>query len=379
MNGINLEKLTVASARKKNAPAGSIMDFLNRDIKLFGSKLNDRKKEEFYHELSILLTAGVDIKSSLELIAEERSRESDKKLIEQIKDSIISGSTLSKAIEATGQFSLYEYFSLQIGEESGKIGLVLQELAAFYKKKIKQRRQIVSALTYPAIVMTASAGAVFFMMNFIVPMFADIFKRFGGDLPVLTKMILNISDVIREYFIVMFVIAMAVVLVIYRQRKKPWFRQFSSSVVMKIPLFGEIVRKIYLARFCHSMTLLIGSRIPLLRAIFLVRQMIGFYPIENSLTAVESYILRGDPLYLSLSRFPIYHKRMISLIKVGEEVNQLEGFFDKMAKQYSEDVEHQTALISSLIEPFMIIFLGLAVGVILIAMYLPLFNLSNTI
>jgi type IV pilus assembly protein PilC len=127
------------------------------------------------------------------------------------------------------------------------------------------------------------------------------------------------------------------------------------------------------------MTLLIGSKIPLLRALSLVRQMIGFYPIEISLTEIESYILKGDSLHSSLSHFAVYHKRMISLIKVGEEVNQLEEFFEKIGKQYTDDVEHQTAMIGSLIEPFMIIFLGIVVGIILIAMYLPLFNLSNII
>ena len=286
---------------------------------------------------------------------------------------------MSNAINETGHFSSYEYHSLQIGEESGKITFVLKELAGFYQKKIKQRRQIISALTYPSIVLFASCGAIFFMMNFIVPMFADVFKRFGGDLPVLTKVILNISQSISRYFLVMLLSSLGIVYLLYRQRNKDWFRRIGTDILLRLPLFGEMIRKIYLARFCHSMTLLLGSKIPLLRSISLVKQMIGFYPIESSLTTIETYILRGDPLHSALSHFPIYHRKMISLVKVGEEVNQLDGFFDKIAKQYMDDVEYKTSMISSLIEPFMIIFLGLIVGIILIAMYLPLFNLSNTI
>jgi type IV pilus assembly protein PilC len=379
MAGIDLNKVASAPPVKKAATPSSLLDILNRDISLFKAGFSDRKKEELYTELGILLTAGVDIKTTLELVADEQEKQKDRAVVEQIKNRVVGGSTLSEALRATGQFTAYEYYSLQIGEESGKIGIVLRELAVFYQKKIKQRRQVVSALTYPAIVLSASAGAVFFMMNFIVPMFADIFARFGGKLPALTRLILHISEMIRNYFWPLTIGIAALIVVIYRQRNKLWFRKYSTRILLKIPLFGEIIRKIYLARFCHSMTLLIGSRIPLLRAISLVRQMIGFYPIEDSLSTVEANILKGLPLHSALSEFPIYHKRMISLIKVGEEVNQLEGFFDKIAKQYTEDVEHQTAMIGSLIEPFMIIFLGLVVGIILIAMYLPLFNLSNTI
>ena len=339
----------------------------------------DKKKEEFYLEIYVLCTAGVDIKTALELIADEQAKVKDKEVIEDIKSKVINGSTLSNAINETGHFSSYEYHSLQIGEESGKITFVLKELAGFYQKKIKQRRQIISALTYPSIVLFASCGAIFFMMNFIVPMFADVFKRFGGDLPVLTKVILNISQSISRYFLVMLLSSLGIVYLLYRQRNKDWFRRIGTDILLRLPLFGEMIRKIYLARFCHSMTLLLGSKIPLLRSISLVKQMIGFYPIESSLTTIETYILRGDPLHSALSHFPIYHRKMISLVKVGEEVNQLDGFFDKIAKQYMDDVEYKTSMISSLIEPFMIIFLGLIVGIILIAMYLPLFNLSNTI
>lgn len=379
MSGLNLDRLTDAPDFEHKRQGSKIIDFLNKDISFSRVKLSDKKKEEFYLELYVLCTAGVDIKSALELIAEEQAKKKDKALIEDIKNKVINGSTLSNAIKDTGYFTSYEYYSLQIGEESGKITMVLKELAGFYQKKIKQRRQIVSALTYPSIVLLASCGAIFFMMNFIVPMFADVFKRFGGDLPVLTKIILDISEGISRYFFMIFFFCSAIVYLLYRQRKKDWFRRIGTNVLLRIPLFGEMIRKIYLARFCHSMTLLLGSKIPLLRSISLIKQMIGFYPIESSLTTIESYILKGDPLHSALSRFPIYHRKMVSLVKVAEEVNQLDGFFDKIAKQYTEDVEYKTSMISSLIEPFMIIFLGLIVGTILIAMYLPLFNLSNTI
>lgn len=379
MNGIDINKVKKAQikAEEKSLLQG-IIDLLNKDLSLFGDKLNDKKKEAFYHELGILLSAGVDIKTTLELISMEQAKEKDKLLFERIKDFVIAGNTLSGSIRDTRMFSAYEFFSLQIGEESGKLPVVLKELGLYYNKKIKQRRQIIGALTYPSIVLFTSLAAVFFMMNFIVPMFADVFKRFGGDLPTITKMIVNASTFFRKYFYIFFLFVISIIVFVYSQRQQIWFRKYGSKILLRMPLAGEIVRKVYLARFCNSMTLLIGAKIPILRSINLVKQMIGFYPLEESLTQIEKDILHGISLNKSMSAFSIYPKRMTSLIKVGEEVNQLDNFFEKIASQYNEEVEHQTSMISSMIEPFMIIFLGLIVGFILIAMYLPLFQLSTS-
>ncbi|HEY8402747.1 MAG TPA: type II secretion system F family protein [Cytophagaceae bacterium] len=364
--------------QNKEKSSSSVLDFLNKDISLFGTGLKDRKKEAFYTELSILLSAGVDIRSTLEMIASEQSNKKDAQLFTDIKDKVIAGSTLSEALKETSRFSAYEYFSLQIGEETGKLTTVLRELGEYYQKKIKQRRQITGALTYPMIVLVTSFGAIFFMLNFIVPMFSDVFKRFGGELPYITALIVKVSTVFSDYFYLLLILIASAGIFIFTQRANVRFRKVGAAMVLKLPLIGEIIRKIYLARFCHSMTLLIGAKIPIIRALGLVKQMIGFYPIEVALPKIEEDIMQGVPLNQAMAKFGIFPRRMTGLLKVGEEVNQLEQFFDKIAKQYSDEVEHQTGLISSMIEPFMIIFLGLIVGVILIAMYLPLFQLSTT-
>ena len=365
---------------KKERGKAGLFDFLNKDFKFFDSQLSDKKKEALYLKLSTLISAGVDIKSTLELVENDQRKEKDKQLFKNIKETVIEGSSLSEAINKTTKFSKYEYYSLQIGEETGKLPVVFKELAEFYQKKIRQKRQFINALSYPAIVLLASLGAIVFMLKFIVPMFADVFIRFGkqGELPFITKMILNMSNALGDYFYYILFFIIGLTFLIINQRKKEWFRKMSSSFVLKLPVFGELIRKIYLARFCHSMTLLIGSKIPIIRALNLTKQMIGFYPIEKSLNTIEEDILQGQPLNRSLESFAIYDKSMIALIKVGEEVNKLELFFDKIANQYSEEVEHQTSLLGTLLEPFLIIFLGLVVGLILIAMYLPIFQLSTS-
>lgn len=371
---INGKNLVNTKVKEKSA-----FDFLNKDIKLFGSAFSDKKKEAFYSELSILFTAGVDIRSSLELIEEEQLKEKDKQLFAKIKDAVIAGSSLSKAMEQTGVFSSYEIFSLQIGEESGRLTEVLSELSNFFSKKIKQTRQLTSALSYPAVVFFASFGAIFFMLKFVVPMFSDVFKRFKGELPYFTRIIIRASNVFSHYSLFIILGMLAIFIFLYSSRNAIWFRNYGSKIVLRIPIFKNMISKIYLARFCQSMNLLISARTPIVNAIELVQKMVGFYPIEVSLTTVREDIMKGQSLHQSLSNFKIYNKRMISLLKVAEEVNQLDTMFGKMAKQYSDEVEHQTSILGSLIEPVMIIFLGILVAGILVAMYLPMFQMSSTV
>jgi len=372
-------KPKTSRATKSDGKKTGLMDLLNKDIALFGSGLSDKKKESFYLDLSVLLSAGVDIKTTLELIEKEQTDAKDKQLYKGIMDSVISGSSFSEALKNTGKFSPYEYFSLEIGEESGKITIVMKELAVYYQNKLKQQRQVISALSYPSIVFLVSIGAIFFMMNFVVPTFADVYKRFGGELPFITKVIVRISDLFLHYAGYSFLFLMILIIGLYSQRKKELFRKISAALVLRIPFIGPVLRKIYLARFCHSMTLLLGSKIPIIRALSLVKQMIGFYPIEISIAAIEKDVMQGFPLHKSLSHFSVYTPRMVSLVKVGEEINQLETFFDKIAKQYTEEVEHETSLLGTLVEPFMLVFLGSVVGLILVAMYLPMFQLSSTL
>lgn len=371
--------------RKKPATVSSntgskqdLSSFLNREISFGSKELSDKKKEYLYMELSSLLQAGINLKSSLELVAADQQKPQDKQLFQQIQEAVLKGTALSSALQQTGKFSLYEVYSLQIGEETGKIIEVLADLAKYYQSKIRQRRKIVSALTYPCIVMCTSLGAVFFMLKFVVPMFGDVFKRFGGELPWLTAKILDMSQALENSFLYIILIFGTIVAFVVNSRNKEWFRQWASIVILKTPVVGSLVQKIYLARFANVMRLLINARLPLLRAIALIRQMIAYYPVESSLSKIEQDIMNGKSLHQSMQQFDIYPSKMIQLIKVGEETNQLDHFFGKISEQYVDEVEFKTAALSSLMEPLIIIFLGLMVGLILVAMYLPLFQMSNS-
>jgi type IV pilus assembly protein PilC len=217
------------------------------------------------------------------------------------------------------------------------------------------------------------------MMRVVVPMFSDLFKRFKSELPSVTKLVIRISNACSDYSLPFSLLLAGLIVFMFSQRKQGWYRYLTSSIVLRIPFFGELIRKIYLARFCSSMSLLISSKTSLTNALELLSKMIGFYPIEVTIQEIKNDIIqKGLPLHVSMARFPVYGKRITSLVKVGEEVNKLDIMFSRIAKQYSDEVEHQSSTMGSLIEPFLIILLGLVVGTILVAMYLPLFQLSSS-
>lgn len=355
-----------------------LTEILNRDISFGGAKLKDKRKAAFYSELSILLSSGIDIRTALEIITEQQTVPKIQNLYKKIGKEVVEGKSLSESLTATGLFTNYELFSIKIGEESGRITEVLIDLTKYFDKKIKQKRQLTGALTYPIMVTTTAILAVVFMLRFIVPMFVDVFKRFNGKMPSLTQAVLDLSELITQNSLLIVIILASITLFIYTSKRKVWFRKAGSTILLATPGVNNIIKKIYLARFCQSMALLISSRTPMLRAISLVRNMISFYPYEVALKKIEDDIMHGKTLHECMMEYPIFDKRIIALTKVAEEVNQLDRIFARLNDQYTEELEHQVGMVSSLLEPFMIIIVGLMVGTILVAMYLPLFQLGSS-
>ncbi|MBB5395100.1 type II secretion system F family protein [Mucilaginibacter sp. AK015] len=375
----NLKKTKKKPAGTPESVTSQIAALFEKDFSFGGSGLSDEKKEYLYLELGALLRAGVDFKSAFELVASGQKKPQDAALFNRILQDVVEGASFSMALKGSGKFTLYEIYSIEIGEESGQLQQVLADLAYFYKTKITQRRTIISALTYPAIVLSASVGALAFMMRFVVPMFSDIFRRSGGELPWITQKMIAISDGFGLYGGTAALAVIVLIAVAFYYRNTLWFRDYASRIVLRTPLAGPLTQKIYLARLSNAMRLLINARLPLLRAIMLCRQMIGFFPLEKALAVIERDILSGVQLHMSMQQFAVFPPKMIQLIKVGERTNQLDAFFEWIGSQYVAEAELQTASLSRIMQPVIIIILGIVVGVIVIAIYLPLFQISSNI
>ncbi|MDA9316472.1 type II secretion system F family protein [Polaribacter sp.] len=366
----------ITTPKKENA--FKMHSFLRKEIS-FGTPFSNKKKEALYIELNVLLSAGLTLKDALQLIADAQKKEKNKQLFEEIILKLVHGQNLSTAIATKKEFSEYEYHSLRIGEQTGTLQRVAKELGSFYKRKNEQRRIVVSALSYPIVVLCTAFLAILFMLQFVVPMFADIFKQNKVALPWITKAIMSASDFFSAYWWLFILLILFFVVFKKTFQKKIWYRKFTSKLLLKTPLIGDFIRKVKIAQFTQAITLLTGAKVPLLNGIQLTKKMVAFYPLENTLEKVEQDILQGKSLHQSMAEFKIFDKKMVSLIKVADETNQNETIFKRLTEQYNEEIEYKSKMISAIIEPFIILILGAIVAVILIAMYLPMFKLSTVI
>jgi len=352
---------------------------LKKEIGVFGSSFSNKKKEAFYTELSILLNAGINLKEALVLVANEQKKRGDRELLETMINTILQGAPFSESIKNSKDFTEYEYYSLKIGEETGTLQKVTKELGLFFRRRNEQRRTVLNALSYPIVVLITAMLAVLFMLRYVVPMFADIFKQNRVELPWLTKTIINASNLFQRYFWVLLLLLLLVFVLRKIISKKERYRKITSKLLLKIPFVGDLVRKMYIGQFTQAVALLTTAKVPVLNSIQLTKKMIDFYPLQMALQHIESKILQGNSLSESLKENSIFDAKMISLLRVAEETNQNEFIFERLTSQYNDEIQHKSKMLSTVLEPLIIIFLGALVAIILIAMYLPMFTLSSVL
>lgn len=343
----------------------------------FFHTFGDKKKEKLYKELRILLHSGVNIKKAIDIIIEQTKNKKDKAIFTTINNEILNGKSLTNALEKTDKFSTYEIYSIKIGEETKNLDHIFNELQLFFYRKIQIKRQVITVSAYPTFVIGITIVVLAFMLRSVVPMFAKVFKQFGGELPSLTQKIIYLSNHSNIIFGTIGALVLIFGIIHYYSKRKERYRSFISKFIYHIPFFGKLINTVYLARFCQSMSLLLSSKTSLIDALELIKKMINYYPIESTISPITKAIIRGKSLGHCMADYKVYDINLVSMIKVAEEVNQLDGMFDNLAKQYSEEVEYKTKTIGVVIEPLIITVIGLIVGVIMIAMYLPMFDLSK--
>ncbi|MEO8933349.1 MAG: type II secretion system F family protein [Xanthomarina sp.] len=372
----NIQAKKAVSKSENDSPSGS---FLTKEITLFNKPFSNKMKEAFYIEMSVLLKAGVNLKEGLELIANSQKKKNTKEILQNVVEDIVSGKSLSDALKAFKQFSDYEYYSIKIGEETGTLSQVIEQLGAFYAKKNEQHRNLISALTYPIIILSTAVLVVVFMLQYVVPMFQDIFEQQKVELPTITKVIINVSAFMKSYSWLLLLIFIGLIASRAAFNQKIWYKKNKDKLILKLPFVGDFVKTVYMSQFTQAVTLLTASKVPVVNSIQLVKQMINFQPLKEALESVESEILKGHSLSESLSKQAIFDQKMIAMVKVAEETNQNEFIFERLNNQYSTQVDQSSKLLATIMEPVIILIIGVLVGVILIAMYLPMFKLSSVL
>lgn len=372
----NIKKSKTKSNPKKTV-FESIQGFLTMD--LIHRKLTLKKKHFFFSELQLLLNAGIDLKSALEVLIHEQEKQKDKILVERIYEALLQGDSLSKGISSTQKFSLYDYYSIKMGEQGGKLGEVVKDLSAFYTARLNLKRQVISALTYPALVILTTIGVVLFLMNFLVPMFEEIFQRADQDLPQITQLVISLSSYFKVRYVLLFTFVIFITVLFLRRIKNKWFKLCVYNLILRLPVVGGLIKSIQLEKVFQSLVLLLSSQVNLLSSVVLVKKIIRFQPVQQLLERLEKGLISGDSLYTLVKNESLFDNRMIALIRIGEETGNLLPIFQKIDEQISVNLEAKISNMTSLLEPILIIFIGLIVAFVLVAMYLPMFQLGTNL
>lgn len=350
--------------------------FWNKDIS-FKKKFGNKERADFYQQLYVLIDAGVDINSALSHLIVQTKQKFLKDLFGEIQQNLQRGISVHECMQRTGEFSNYETYSIKIGEESGKLLEVLDNLTEYFTEKVEQRREIIAAISYPILIINAALGAVFFMIFFIIPVFEGIFSRFGGELPALTQTVLGLSVFLRGNFLALLigliVGAFTISWLLKNDKAYAWFER----VWLRLPYVGFFVRNSLMSKFTNSMGLLLGAKVPLVNALEMNQNMFRSLALKSAIDQSIHDLIKGMSFSESVARQQLFDSNFKIFITIGEESSRLEYFFKKLSKDYRNALKHQTSVLNTVLEPLLIIVLGAIVGVILISMYLPMFEIST--
>ena len=336
-------------------------------------------KITFFSQLQTLIRSGLSFSRAFELII-EGAKTKEKALYVRIFDEVVSGKELWRSLEADKDFTELDRSVVRIGEETGRLVDALAFLTDYYQKREEQKRMVTSALSYPIITLSIAVIVLVFMLLVVVPMFEQVYARMGGELPAITRQIIGMSESAPAVLGIMVLLGLSMYGVRHMFGSSDKYQSITSGIVMRLPLVSGLIRKYQVSRFSRIMHLLVSSDIPILQALYLMRGIITFYPYRQSIEEVCRMIEKGQTLTGGMDKYEnLYGKRFLVLLKVGEETNSIEQMLLTQANNTNAELEHEIKQLNNIVEPFLILAIGIIVAFVLIAMYMPMFKMGMTI
>jgi type II secretory pathway component PulF len=331
----------------------------------------------FSRQLASLLKSGVAILSALDIISEQSENHNLKNILGSIRDVIKDGAPFSAAIRRyPGVFSSLYIAMIRTGEDSGTLPDVLFRIADYRVKQEEMFSRFRMALAYPALMAIVGLSTVVFMLTFVMPRLARIFIDMGQDLPLPTRMLISLSDALRHWWVLIALLMVGVALIIKGELKTKTGKLQCSKLTLRLPILGKLILKAELARFSRTLELLIKSGIPILKAIDIAIPVLENEVIKNQLHQSGKELEQGGSFGRSLKNSKVFPLFMSNLIIVGEESGRLDGSLAEVANSYERDTDEAIRIMGALLEPVMILGMGLIVGFIVVAMLLPIFEIS---
>jgi len=332
-------------------------------------------------QLSTMLEAGVPLVQAFEITGQGHDNESMKTLLLDIKKDIENGLSFTEALKKRPDYFDDLFCSLvQAGEQAGVLEILLDKIATYKEKTESLKAKIKKALTYPIAVLIVAVLVTAILLLFVVPVFEELFQDFGADLPLFTRLVIDLSEWLQAFWwVVLGVLAAIIMIVRFFHKRSPIFRHTLDKIYLIVPVIGPILRKAAIARFARTLSTLSTAGVPLVDALTSVSGATGNHVYSQQVLAIRDKVSTGQQLQLSMQQTEVFPFLIIQMVAIGEESGSMDKMLSKIADFYEEDIDNAVDNLSDLLEPLIMVILGGLVGSLVVAMYLPIFKLGSVI
>src|SRR5437667_6093687 len=374
------EQAAIAALLNRNLLVVSIQEKIGKKGRTGGGKVALADLVVFTRQLATMVDAGLAMVQSLQALAEQTSNKVMRDVIRDVCTRVEGGDNFSAALQKHPKvFNRLYVCMVDAGERGGLLAEVLSRLATYLENTARLRKKVKSAMMYPTAVTVIAIGITIFLLVKVVPVFGEIYSGFGAKLPGPTQFLISISNVLKSYILfILPAMGLAVYGGFFYIKTKPG-REFWDRTRIKLPIFGPIAHKICLARFTRTLASLIRSGVPILEVLSIVCNTVGNVVMEKAIRVAASDIEKGEGIAVALGKHAVFPPMIIRMVTAGEQTGKLEGMLERISDFLDEEIETTLSGLTALIEPLLIVFLGVTVGGIAICMFLPIFKLSELV
>jgi len=370
-----LRKMNYSDIKVKKKPKD-----LFENIDLFQPKVSTKDVVIFTRQFATMIDAGLPLVQCLEILASQQENRTFKRVLSQVKTSVEGGSTFAEALKDHPKIFDNLFVNLvHAGETGGILDTILRRLAVFLEKSEALKRKVKGAMIYPAVVITIAMAVVTILLLFVIPVFKEMFEGAGQKLPGPTLFVLAMSEFLQAYFIYIFLTLGFIIFIIRKFYQTEKGRMIIDRFMLRTPVFGILLRKVAVARFCSTLGTMISSGVPILDALEITAKTAGNVIIEAAIMNTRTAIAEGRTIAEPLMETGVFPGMVVRMIAVGEATGALDAMLAKISEFYDEEVDAAVEGLTQLMEPIMIVFLGGVCGGMVIAMYLPVFSMAGVV
>src|SRR3989338_2753238 len=368
------QKLTITELTEKTeSPLDKIKSF-------FAPKITSKDLVLFSRQLSTLVGAGVPLVQGLNILEDQIENPPFKKVVTSLRLDIEAGMGIADSMKKYPEAFDNLYISMiRAGELGGILDIIFDRLSGYLEDAEELKAKVKSAMMYPIVVLSIAIGITWFLLVFIIPKFEEMFSSFGQELPLPTKLLLGISRFLIHYWYMYVPIPFIMIFVFKTLLKKRNFAKKYDQILLKVPIFGMILKKVSVAKFTRTFSTLIKAGVPILQALDTVAQTAGNIIVEEAILTAKTSIREGERIAKPLAASKVFPTMVVSMISIGEETGNLDLMLAKIADFYENEVNAAVEGLTSMIEPLVIVFMGAVIGTIVVAMFLPMFNMSGAV